>query len=65
MMDASRLAEELQAEQEHSQNLERQKKSYELQIKVIQKSTGSWRKKNRFQLYSKNTSGNAKPTRRI
>ncbi|VDK48403.1 unnamed protein product [Anisakis simplex] len=36
MMDASRLAEELRAEQEHSQNLDRQKKGFELQIKEMQ-----------------------------
>lgn len=34
MMDAARLAEELQAEQEHSQNLERQRKGLESQMKV-------------------------------
>lgn len=34
MMDAARMAEELHAEQEHSQNLDRQRKGYEQQIKV-------------------------------
>uniref|UniRef100_A0A0N5AQ97 Myosin head n=1 Tax=Syphacia muris TaxID=451379 RepID=A0A0N5AQ97_9BILA len=36
MMDAAKLAEELRAEQEHSQNLERQRKGYEQQIKEMQ-----------------------------
>ncbi|VDK63901.1 unnamed protein product [Onchocerca ochengi] len=36
MMDAAKLAEELQAEQEHSQNLDRQKKGMESQMKEIQ-----------------------------
>lgn len=34
MMDAGKLAEELRAEQEHAQNLERQRRAYEQQIKV-------------------------------
>lgn len=34
--DASRLAEELRAEQEHSQNTERANKNYELQLKDLQ-----------------------------
>uniref|UniRef100_A0A914SGI4 Paramyosin n=1 Tax=Parascaris equorum TaxID=6256 RepID=A0A914SGI4_PAREQ len=36
MMDAGRMAEELHAEQEHSQNLDRQRKGYEQQIKEMQ-----------------------------
>lgn len=35
-IDAVRLAEELRAEQEHSQNLDRTRKGYELQLKDLQ-----------------------------
>jgi myosin heavy chain 6/7 len=34
MMDASRMSDELRSEQEHSQNIDRQRKGYEQQIKV-------------------------------